>query len=82
MGARGRTESAVVFRLEGGKPVPVVVRTGVSNWEHTQVVSGLQPGDTVIILPSSSLLRQQEEFRDRMRNMSGQPGVGGGGRGR
>ncbi len=77
----GRTQTAVVFKFVEGKAVPTVVRTGVSNWEYTQVVSGLAPGDTVILLPSSSLLRQQEEFRDRIRNMSGQPGMAGGGRG-
>jgi HlyD family secretion protein len=79
---RERIETAVVFKYVQGKAVPTVVRTGVANWEFTQIVSGLDPGDTVIVLPSSSLLRQQQEFRDRMRNMTGQPGVGGGGRGR
>ncbi|HEU5163455.1 MAG TPA: efflux RND transporter periplasmic adaptor subunit, partial [Thermoanaerobaculia bacterium] len=78
---RERTQTAVVFKYVQGKAVPTIVTTGVSNWEHTQIVSGLAAGDTVIVLPSSSLLRQQEEFRDRMRNMSGQPGVGGGGGG-
>lgn len=77
----GRTQTAVVFKFVEGKVVPTVIRTGVSNWEYTQVVSGLTAGDTVILLPSSSLLRQQEEFRDRIRNMSGQPGMAGGGRG-
>ncbi len=77
--AAGRTQTAVVFKYVQGKAVPTLVRTGVSNWEYTQIVSGLAAGDTVIVLPSSSLLRQQEEFRDRMRNMTGQPGVGGGG---
>ncbi|HEY0591885.1 MAG TPA: efflux RND transporter periplasmic adaptor subunit [Thermoanaerobaculia bacterium] len=78
---RERTETAVVFKYVQGKAVPTLVRTGVANWEFTQIVSGLSPGDTVIVLPSSSLLRQQQEFRDRMRNMTGQPGVGGGGGG-
>jgi HlyD family secretion protein len=71
----------VVFKLVGEEVVPTRVTLGVSNWDHTQVVSGLKEGDTVIILPSASLLRQQEEFRNRMRGVSGVPGMGGGGGG-
>jgi HlyD family secretion protein len=74
--------TGVVFKLVGDEVVPTRVTLGVSNWDHTQVVSGLKEGDTVIILPSASLLRQQEEFRNRMRGVSGVPGMGGGGGGR
>jgi HlyD family secretion protein len=73
--------TGVVFKLVGEEVIPTKVTLGVSNWDHTQVVSGLKEGDTVIILPSASLLRQQEEFRNRMRGVSGVPGMGGGGRG-
>lgn len=78
----GPSTAGVVFKLENNKPVPVQVALGVSNWDYTQVLRGLNEGDTVIILPSSALLRQQEEFRNRMRGISGVPGMGGGGRAR
>lgn len=76
----GPPTAGVVFKLVNNKPVPVQVALGVSNWDYTQVLRGLEENDTVIILPSSTLLRQQEEFRNRMRGISGVPGMGGGGR--
>lgn len=81
-GAQTRGEAGIVFKLVNNEPVPARIATGVSNWDFTQVLSGLNPGDTVIILPSSSLLRQQEEFRNRMRGVSSVPGMGGSGGGR
>ena len=75
----GRAEAAVVFKLVGNEPVPTPIATGVSNWDSVQVMRGLSEGDTVIILPSASLMRQQEEFRNRMRGVSGVPGMGGSG---
>jgi HlyD family secretion protein len=77
----GPASFGVVFKLQDNKPVPARVALGVSNWDFTQVLGGLKENDTVIILPSSTLLRQQEEFRNRMRGVSGVPGMGGGGRG-
>ena len=84
LGAGGGTGggTGIVFKLVGEEVVPTRVTLGVANWDHTQIVSGLKEGDTVIILPSASLLRQQEEFRNRMRGVSGVPGMGGGGGGR
>jgi len=81
MRPQGPSSVGVVFKLENNKPVPVQVALGVSNWDYTQVLRGLEQNDTVIILPSSTLLRQQEEFRNRMRGVSGVPGMGRGGRG-
>jgi len=41
------------------------------------VVSGLTPEDSVLMLPSASLLQAQEEWRNRMQRMSGGSGVPG-----
>lgn len=73
-----RSNSAVVFKLVDGKPTPVRVKTGVANWDLTEILSGLSEGDEVVVLPSSSLMRQQEQFRERMRGAGGMPGMGGG----
>jgi HlyD family secretion protein len=78
---RERGNSAIVFKLADGKPVPVRITTGSSNWDFTQVTSGLTEEDTVIVLPSTSLIQQQERFRERMRGNSGVPGMGGSGGG-
>ncbi|MFQ5742510.1 MAG: efflux RND transporter periplasmic adaptor subunit [Acidobacteriota bacterium] len=79
-----RRVPAVVFVMqEAGDIVARQVVTGVRDWEFTEVVEGLQEGDKVVLLPSTSLLRSQESLRERFRSRSMVPGVGGGrGRGR
>lgn len=79
-GGSDRADVGVVFKLVEGKPIPVRVKTGVANWDLTEVTAGLSEGDEVVVLPSGSLLRQQEQFRERMRGASGVPGMGGGAR--
>lgn len=72
----GRQNNAnVVFKLVGGKPTPTAIMTGASNWDYTQVLSGLAEGDEIIVLPSASMLRQQEQFRERIRGVTGVPGM-------
>jgi HlyD family secretion protein len=39
---------AYVFIIEGGRAVRRDVETGIGNWENREVLSGLQPGDTII----------------------------------
>jgi HlyD family secretion protein len=68
----------IVFKVEGEKVTPVPVSLGASNWDYTEVNGALEEGDQVAILPSAALMRQQQEFRDRMRGASGMPGLGGG----
>ncbi|MGE0439742.1 MAG: efflux RND transporter periplasmic adaptor subunit [Gemmatimonadales bacterium] len=61
----------IVFVLRDGKPTPVMVRTGLTDLDYSEISSGLGPDDSVLVLPSASLVQQQEEFRNRMSNMSG-----------
>lgn len=74
-----RAEAGIVFKVVDGNPIAVRISTGVANWDMTEVTAGLSEGDEVVVLPSGSLLRQQNEMRDRMRGVSGVPGMGGGG---
>lgn len=39
---------ALLYRLKDGAPDPVTVEIGISDWDKTQVVSGLSEGDVVI----------------------------------
>jgi hypothetical protein len=39
-------------------------------------VSGLAPGERVVLLPSTSLLQSQEELRERFSRRSMIPGIG------
>ncbi len=75
-----RRQAAVVFVMgEDGLMQPRQIITGVRDWERTEVIEGLQPGEEVVMLPSTSLLRSQEELRQRFSGRSMVPGMGGGG---
>jgi hypothetical protein len=63
--------SYIVFVLKKGKPTPVQVRTGLTDLDYVEVVSGLTEQDTVLVLPSASLLNAQRDMRERMRTVTG-----------
>jgi HlyD family secretion protein len=67
------------FVERGGVPVAVNVETGITDLEYNEVLSGLQEGDRVILLPSTGLLAQQARGREMMRRFSVMPGAGRGG---
>lgn len=68
-----RTESAVVFVVgEDGAIEPRMVMIGLTDWDRTQVVSGLDDGDYVALIGVARLQAEREEFMERMRsNMGG-----------
>jgi HlyD family secretion protein len=81
-GRRSATEAALmggtytVFALRDGFAVPVSVKTGLTDLDYSEVVSGLAVGDTVLVLPSSSLLASQQQMQAMMSRMSGgMPGI-------
>ena len=53
-----------VVAVRGDQTVPVAVKTGLTDLEYSEIVSGLEPGDKVLLLPSSSLFEQQERLQD------------------
>jgi HlyD family secretion protein len=83
--------SYIVFVLRNGKPAPMRVRTGLTDMDYSEVLTGLTEKDTVLLLPSASLVQQQAEMRNRMQRFAGSPvpgmqqgsraGAGGGPRG-
>ena len=52
-----------VIALRDNRPVPVKVVTGLTDLEYSEVISGLEPGDRVLLLPSTSLFEQQERLQ-------------------
>jgi HlyD family secretion protein len=86
-----RTEPAVVFTVgEDGAIEPRMVMIGLTDWDRTQVVSGLDEGDYVALIGVARLQAEREEFMERMRSnmgggnpfgMGGMPGMRGGMRG-
>jgi HlyD family secretion protein len=66
----------IVFVLRDGAPAAVPVRTGLTDLDYSEVMSGLSAGDTVLVLPSAGLLASQREFQERMAGrVGGLPGV-------
>jgi len=75
-----RTEQAVVFVIGDDEIIePRMVMIGLTDWDRTQVVSGLDEGEYVALIGVARLQAEREEFLERMRsNMGGNPfGRGG-----
>jgi HlyD family secretion protein len=68
----------IVFAMREGKPTPVYVRTGITDLDWSEIRSGLVEGDSVMLLPSASLIQAQQGLQERMSRNSGLPGQGGG----
>jgi HlyD family secretion protein len=52
-----------VIALRNDQAIPVAVKTGLTDLEYSEIISGLQPGDRVLLLPSTSLFEQQERLQ-------------------
>ncbi len=73
MGA-ARAQQAVVFVVgEDGALEPHTVMIGLTDWDRTEVVSGLDEGDRVALIGLAQLQAQREEFMERMRSMGSNP---------
>ncbi|MGH7531628.1 MAG: hypothetical protein ACREMN_14700, partial [Gemmatimonadales bacterium] len=70
-GGRGDALTYIVFVLRDGKPAPLHIRTGLTDLDHIEVLSGLTERDTVLALPSASLVNAQRRMRERMDRMTG-----------
>jgi len=67
----------IVFVQRSGKPTATWVRTGLTDLDYSQVLSGLSLGDSVYVLPSASLVQSQQQFRQRITNLTGGGGLPG-----
>ena len=77
MQSRAMASSYIVFTLRDGKPVPLEIRTGLTDLDYVEVLSGLSEGDQVLLLPSASLVNSQREMRERFQRMTGGGGLPG-----
>ena len=71
------TSRWIVFVQRNGQPTPVWVRTGLTDLDYSEVLSGLQAGDSVYVLPSASLVQSQQQFKQRITNITGGGGLPG-----
>jgi HlyD family secretion protein len=65
----------MVFVVKNGKYTPKVVRLGVSNYDVSEVLSGLNEGDSVAILNVAAMQATQQADLDRVRSRVGVPGL-------
>jgi HlyD family secretion protein len=63
--------SYIVFVLRDGRPAPAVIKTGLTDLDYIEVLEGLNENDTVVVLPSASLVASQEDMRERIQRMTG-----------
>ena len=68
----------IVFVRKSGEPVPVYIRTGLTDLDYSEVVSGLTAQDSVLVLPSASLVQSQTEAKTRAAQFTGGVVPGGG----
>jgi len=74
-----QTRPAAVFVLgANGVPEPRQVQLGLGDWDNTEIVSGVEEGETLVIVTAAQLQAQQEAFLENVRGrMGGQNPFGG-----
>lgn len=85
-----------VFVKKHDHYAPRLVRVGISDFDYTEILNGLQQGEMVALLGPAVLQAQREQLQNRVRagtggglqqqqtpagGGGGRPGGGGGGRG-
>lgn len=73
------TRPAVVFVMSvDSVPEPRLVQMGLNDWDHTQIVMGVEAGDVLVVVGAAQLMAQQQQFLDRMQSRMGGNLFGGG----
>ena len=73
------TRPAVVFVMGADSiPKPRLVQMGLNDWDHTQIVMGVEAGDVLVVVGAAQLMAQQQQFLDRMQSRMGGNLFGGG----
>tara|TARA_B100001057_G_scaffold493966_1_gene589538 strand:- start:1754 stop:2941 length:1188 start_codon:yes stop_codon:yes gene_type:complete len=64
--SEGFTKFIVIKKVED-KPVPVWIETGNTDYNYFEVLSGLKDGEEIYVVPSDGLIKNQDEFKERIR---------------
>jgi HlyD family secretion protein len=67
----------IVFVKRPEAPRPTWIRTGLTDLDYSEVIEGLEPTDSVLILPSASLVQSQQESQERVNRITGGGGLPG-----
>ncbi|MEO8635362.1 MAG: efflux RND transporter periplasmic adaptor subunit [Gemmatimonadales bacterium] len=79
-GASGDASSGgryIVFVRRDGVPYAKNVRTGLTDLDYSEVVDGLEDGDSVLVLPTTSLIESQKDAAERTQRITGGGGIPG-----
>jgi HlyD family secretion protein len=87
-GGRGRARGAAdrggalalgrglwVVAIRDGRPVPTPVQTGITDLDRVEITDGLAEGDSVMLLPTASLVELQQQIQDVASRRGGIPGL-------
>ena len=72
---QARARRGLVFTVKGGKYTAKIVRLGASNFDVSEVLSGLNEGDSVAILNVAVLQAQNQADMNNIRTRAGVPGM-------
>ena len=61
----------VVFVKKGEEYSARAVRMGISDFDYTEIVSGVQQGEQVALLGAAVLQAQRDELQSRIRSRAG-----------
>jgi HlyD family secretion protein len=83
-GAPPRESRPAVVFVMGADSVtsPRLVQIGLNDWDRTQIVSGVDEGETLVVVGAAQLMAQQQVYLDRMRERMGGANPFGGNTGR
>jgi HlyD family secretion protein len=68
----------IVFVQTATGVEPRSVLLGVNDWDYTEVIRGVEPGERVMLISVARLQQQQQEMLDRMRQRNSGPFPGAG----
>lgn len=64
-----------VFVMLDDTPIATNVVTGLTDLDYSEIVSGINANDQILLLPSSDLILSQDRFKQFMGQMGGVPGI-------
>jgi len=56
----------IVIKKVDGKPVPVWIETGATDFNNVEVLSGLKLNEEIYVVPSDGLIKNQDEFKNML----------------
>ncbi|MBC7790921.1 MAG: efflux RND transporter periplasmic adaptor subunit [Anaerolineae bacterium] len=75
--SRGRMRPGLVFLADSGTFEPRMIRLGVSNYDYTEILGGLEEGDQVALVAAAQMQQQRLAAQERFRGMTGGGAVPG-----